>query len=58
MLFLSPGDLELWPFTSIFKLIVARDPTRFPCEFGANPSNGSRDISHTNKKHRLTAPKT
>ena len=27
-----------------------RDQTRPPCEYGANPFSGSRDISYTNKK--------
>jgi len=34
-----------------------RDQTCLPCEFDANPSGTSRDISYTNKKPRLTAPK-
>ena len=42
-----------WPLTLTFKLVQARDQTRFPCEFGANPFCGSRDdsgdISFTNK---------
>ena len=44
--------------TLTFDLDQARDQTRLPCEFGANPFSGSRDISYTNKNHRLTAPKT
>ena len=39
-----------WLLTLTFKLVWARDQTRFPCEFGANPFSGSRDISYTNKK--------
>jgi len=44
-----PGDLDLWHLTLTFKLIRARDQTRLPCEFGANPFSGSRYISYTNK---------
>jgi len=33
-----------------FKLVRARDQTRLPCEFGANPFSGSRHISYT-KSH-------
>jgi len=51
-----PGDLAR-PLTLTFKLIRARDQTRLPCEFGANPFSGSRDISYTNKKSQ-TVPKT
>jgi len=47
-----------WPLTFTFKLIGPRDQALLPCEFRANPFSGSRDISYTNKKHRLTAPKT
>jgi len=36
--------------TLTFKLVRARDQTRFSCEFGANPFNGSGDISYTYKK--------
>jgi len=50
-----PGDLDLWPWPSNFR---ARDQLRLPCEFGANPFSGFRDISYANKKHWLTAPKT
>ena len=35
--------------TLTFRLIQARDQTRLPCEFGANPFSGSQDISYTNK---------
>jgi len=35
-----------WPLTMTIKLVRARDQ---PCEFGANPFSGSRDISHTPK---------
>jgi len=44
-----PGDLNLWHLTLTFKLVRARDQTRLPCEFGANPFSGSRYISYTNK---------
>jgi len=36
--------------TLTFKLVRARDQTRLPREFGANPFSGSRDISCTNKE--------
>ena len=39
-------DLDLHTRPSI----RARDQTCLPCEFGANPFSGSRDISYTNKK--------
>ena len=43
-----------WPLTLTltltFKLILVRDRTRLPCEFGANPFSGLRDISYTKKK--------
>jgi len=57
MPFFAPGDLELWPLTLAFKLVWARDQTRLPCEFGANPFSGSRDISCTDKNHTLMEPK-
>jgi len=41
-----------------FKLVRARDETRLPCEFGANPFSGSRDISCTNKKLQTDDAKT
>jgi len=46
--------------TLIFNLQTRprRNQTRLPCEFGANPFSSFGDISYTNKKHRLTAPKT
>jgi len=31
--------------------------TRLPCEFGANPFSGSRDISYTNKQTQTDAAK-
>jgi len=46
-----PGDLT-------FKLFGAMDQTRLTYKFGANPFSSSGDILHTNKNHRLTAPKT
>jgi len=49
-----PADHDVLTLTS--KLVRARDQTRLPCEFGANPFSGFGDISHTNKNHRLTAP--
>ena len=48
-MFFVPGDLDLWPLISTFKLVRAKDQTRLPCEFGANPFSGSRNISYTNK---------
>ena len=46
-----------WPWPLTFDLDIhtpavlrARDQTRLPCEFGANPLRGSRDISYTNKQ--------
>jgi len=42
------------PFLSLvtltFKLVRARNQTRLPCEFGANPFSGSQYISYANKK--------
>jgi len=43
-------DESLSLVTLILKLVGARDQTRLPCEFGANPFSGYRDISHSNKK--------
>jgi len=43
-----PGDLHLWPLTLTFKLVY---------EFGANPFNGSRDISYTTKKPQTDGAK-
>ena len=40
-----------WHLTLTFKVVRARDQTRLPCEFCANPSSGSGDISHTNNKN-------
>jgi len=54
----DPGNLDLWPLILTFKLVRVRDQTRLPCEFGENPFSGSRNISYTDKKHRLTATKT
>jgi len=44
-----------WPprLTLTFKLVRTRAQTRLPCEFDANPFNGSQDISYT----KVTAPK-
>jgi len=39
-----------WPLMLTFKPVWVRDKTRLPCEFGANPFSGSRDISYTNKE--------
>jgi len=53
-----------WPQLLIlpFKLVRARDQTRLPSEFGANPFSGSRDIWFTHKmkknKKSQTALKT
>jgi len=44
-----PGDLDIWPLTLTFNLGQARDQTRLPCEFGANPFSGSQGISYTKK---------
>jgi len=33
-----------------FKLAGARNQTRLPCEFDANPFSGCQYISYTNKK--------
>ena len=41
-----------WPLTLTFKLVAARDQTRLPCEFGANPFSHSRDIWFANKKNK------
>ena len=38
---ICPGDLDLSPLTLTFKLTRAKDQTRLPCEFGANPLSGS-----------------
>jgi len=54
-----PRDLHIWPLTLTFKLVRARDhhQTRLPCEFGANPFSGSRDIWYTNKKPQTEGAK-
>jgi len=39
-----------WPLTLTFKFVQARDQACLPCEFGANPFSGSRDIWFTNKQ--------
>ena len=44
------GDLDLWPLTLTSKLVRARDQTRVPGEYSANPFSGSRDISYTNEQ--------
>jgi len=49
MLFFVPRDLDLLASTLPFRLIQAKDQTRLPCEFVANPFSSSRDISYTNK---------
>jgi len=41
---------EPWPLTLTFELVSAKDQTRLPCQFGANPFSGFRDISYTNEK--------
>jgi len=40
------GDFVPSLLTLTFKLVQAKDQTRLPCEFGANPFSGSRDIWH------------
>jgi len=52
--FFVPVNLDLLPFTLTFKLPWARDETRLPCKFGANPFSLSRDIWATNK---MTKPR-
>jgi len=47
-----------WPWPLTFKLVRARDQTRLPCEFVANPFGGSRDISYTNKKSQSAKNRT
>jgi len=54
----GPKNAVLSLVTLTFKLIRAKDQTRLPCEFGANPFSDCRYISYTKKKHRVTAPKT
>jgi len=43
----------LWPLTLTFKLVRARDQTRLPCKFDANPFSGSRNIWVTNKQIKV-----
>ena len=45
--FFVPGDLDLQTRPS--------EETRLPCEFGADPFSGFRNISYTNKKVTDTA---
>jgi len=52
-----PGKWWPWSLTLTFKLVRARDQTRLPREFGANPFGGSRDISYTNKKTQTDGAK-
>ena len=48
MPFFVPGDLDL-----DIQTLRARDQTRLPCEFGANPFSGSpRYFTHKEKSHR------
>jgi len=50
----------LSPVTLTFDLQtrpIARDQTRLPCEFGANPFSVSRDISYTNKEPQTDGAK-
>jgi len=42
--FFIPGNLS--PLTLTFKLVRARNQTRVPSEFGANPFSGSRNIAY------------
>jgi len=44
-----------WPSTLTFKIVRARDQARLPCEFGANPVSGSRDIWGTNRQKSHSA---
>jgi len=55
MHFFVPGDFDIWLLTLTFKLLRAREQTRLPCEFGANPFSGSRDISYTNKTRKAAS---
>jgi len=50
--------LSLVTLTLTFKLVRARDQTRVPYEFGANPFSGSGDISYTKEKVTDSAKKT
>jgi len=50
-----------WPLTLIFKLVWARDQTRLPCQFGANPfSDSPIYFTHKQKttdwRHKKTEP--
>jgi len=48
-----PRDLDLWPLILTFKLLRAKDQTRLPCEFGANPFSGScYPLSNASLKNR------
>ena len=48
-----PGDLDLLLLTLTFQLVWAKDQTRLPCEFGANPFSGScHPLSNTSPKNR------
>jgi len=50
--------LSMVTLTLTFKLVRARDQTRLPCEFGANPFSSSRDRPILYKKQKTqTAPK-
>ena len=53
--FFVPDDFDLWSLTLTFKLVRARNQTRLPCEFGANPFSSSRNISQAYKKVRDSA---
>jgi len=48
-------DLQTCPSEGFVR---ARDQTCLPCEFGANPFRGSRDISYTNKKMQTDGAKS
>jgi len=39
------------------QLARAKEQIRLPCEFGANPFSGSRDISYTNNKPQADGTK-
>jgi len=49
MPFFVPGDLGLLHLTLTFKLVRAKDQTRLPCEFGANPFSVPDYFMHKQK---------
>jgi len=46
----GPKNAVFVPGTLTFKLAKAMDQSRIPCEFGANPFSGSRDIAYKTKR--------